>query len=83
MKPVAKNARRGAWKTTCGTGTLFFFLVIGCLRLHGKDAPLEELLTAEQVRQMPRELAARQNPVHLRGVVTFFDQKNYFRFHPG
>ncbi len=80
MKPVAKNARRGAWKTAGGTGALFFFLIAGCCRLLAKDAPLEELQTAEQVRQMPRELAARQNPVHLRGVVTFFDQKNYFRF---
>jgi PAS domain S-box-containing protein len=80
MKLVAKNARRGAWKTACSASALFFFLNIGCLRLQAKDAPLEELQTAEQVRQMPREMAARQNPVHLRGVVTFFDQKNYFRF---
>ncbi len=80
MRLVPKQARRGAWKNACGTGALFLFLLIGCLRLHGKDTPLEELRTAEQVRQMPRELAARQNPVHLRGVVTFFDQKNYFRF---
>ena len=57
-----------------------FVLLLGCSSLPAKDVQLEELQTAQQVRQMPRELAARQNPVHLRGVVTFFDQKNFFRF---
>jgi len=83
MKLVAKQAGRGVRKNAGGTGVLLLCLLLGCLGLPAKDVkdvPLEELQTAQQVRQMPRELAARQNPVHLRGVVTFFDQKNFFRF---
>ena len=55
-------------------------LLAGCPGLQGKEAPLQELTTADQIRQLTREQAARQNPVRLHGVVTFFDQKNYFRF---
>jgi PAS domain S-box-containing protein len=80
MRLAAKQARLGVWKNAGGGGVLFLCLLLGCPSLPAKDVPLEELRTAQQVRQMPRELAARQNPVHLRGVVTFFDQKNYFRF---
>jgi PAS domain S-box-containing protein len=80
MRLVARQARLGVWKNAGGAGVLLFCLLLGCPRLPAKDVPLEELRTAQQVRQLPRELAARQNPVKLRGVVTFFDQKNYFRF---
>ncbi len=59
---------------------LLVFLLAGCPGLQGKEPPLQELTTAQQIRQLTREQAARQNPVRLRGVVTFFDQKNYFRF---
>jgi PAS domain S-box-containing protein len=80
MRLVARQTGLGGWKTAGGACVLLVGLLLGCPNLQGKDAPLEELRTADQVRQMPRELAARQNPVKLRGVVTFFDQKNYFRF---
>jgi hypothetical protein len=42
--------------------------------------PTEELRTADQVRRLTPEQAARQMPVHLRGVVTFFDENLYSRF---
>ncbi len=59
---------------------MLVFLLAGCLHLQGKDLPLQELRTAEQVRQLTPEQAAQQYPVRLRGVVTFFDQAHYFRF---
>jgi PAS domain S-box-containing protein len=80
MRLAAEQAGIGVWKTAICAVVLLFCIFFGCPRLQAKDVPLEELRTAEQVRQMPREQAARQNPVRLRGVVTFFDQKIYFRF---
>ena len=59
------------------TGLLFFLTVP---RLAGQDAPLSELQTAEQVRQLTPEQAARHYPVRLRGVLTFFDQGQFYRF---
>lgn len=49
-------------------------------RLAAQDAPLPELQTAEQVRQLTPEQAARHYPVRLRGVLTFFDQAQFYRF---
>ena len=59
------------------TGLLFFLTV---LHLAGQDAPLPELQTAEQVRRLTPEQAARHYPVRLRGVLTFFDQVQFYRF---
>ena len=59
------------------TGLLFFLTVP---RLAGQEAPLSELQTAEQVRQLTPEQAARHYPVRLRGVLTFFDQVQFYRF---
>ena len=59
------------------TGLLFFLTVP---RLAGQEAPLSELQTAEQVRQLTPEQAARHYPVRLRGVLTFFDQGQFYRF---
>jgi hypothetical protein len=59
------------------TGLLFFLTVP---RLAGQEAPLSELQTAEQVRQLAPEQAARHYPVRLRGVLTFFDQGQFYRF---
>jgi PAS domain S-box-containing protein len=74
-------AGTGAGKTAvCAAALVLLFLLGGGMRLQGKDAPLQEMRTAEEIRQLTREQATHQNPVHLRGVVTFFDQKNYFRF---
>ncbi len=79
MKRVAELAGTGRWKRTGAVALLFLFLPVGS-RLVAKNPPLEEFNTAEQIRQLTREQAALQNPVHLRGVVTFFDPKKYFRF---
>ena len=59
------------------TGLLFFLTVP---RLAGQETPLPELQTAEQVRQLTPEQAARHYPVRLRGVLTFFDQGQLYRF---
>lgn len=42
--------------------------------------PLPELRTAEQVRRLTTEQAARHYPVRLRGVVTFYNQSLFSRF---
>ena len=41
---------------------------------------LPELTTAAQVRNLPPEEAARHYPVHIRGMITFYDQKEFLRF---
>ncbi len=43
-------------------------------------APGEELRTADQVRRLTPEQAARKMPVHIRGVMSFFDENLYSRF---
>ncbi len=44
------------------------------------EMPLEELRSAEQVRRLTAEQAARHYPVRLRGVLTFFDDSQFYRF---
>jgi len=44
------------------------------------QAPAEELRTAEAVRALNTEQAPKQMPVHLRAVVTFFNESLYSRF---
>ena len=44
------------------------------------QAPPTELRTVASVRSLTVEQAQRQLPVHLRGVVTFFDENLYSRF---
>src|SRR5258708_13221784 len=80
MKLAAGQAKIGVWKSSGSVIALLVFLLAGCLRLHGEDSPLRELRTAEQIRQLTPEQAARRYPVRLRGVLTFFDQIHYFRF---
>jgi PAS domain S-box-containing protein len=80
VKIIAEPAGAGIWKTAVCASALLFFLPADCLRLQAKEAPLQEFQTAGQIRQLTREQAARQNPVRLQGVVTFFDQTNFFRF---
>jgi PAS domain S-box-containing protein len=80
MKRATEWVGACGWPAALRTAWLLFFLLANNLPLQGKNAPLVELHTAEQIRQLTREQAAHQNPVHLRGVVTFFDPKNYFRF---
>jgi len=80
MTLVTGRVETGVWKMASNTFAVLLFFLASCLRLQGKDVPLEELQTADQIRQLTQEQAARQYPVRLRGVVTFFDQNNYFRF---
>ncbi|MGD1087611.1 MAG: PAS domain-containing sensor histidine kinase [Verrucomicrobiota bacterium] len=80
MKLNIQHARLKVWSTVTNVIVLLLLLLTGCLRLQGKDVPLEELRTADQVRQLTPEQAARHYPVRLRGVVTFYDQNQFFRF---
>lgn len=48
--------------------------------LSGSAPALPELTNAAQIRSLPPKEASRHYPVHLRGVVTFFDQKEFLRF---
>jgi PAS domain S-box-containing protein len=59
---------------------LLIILGGGGLSSQGQNAPLEELHTAAQVRQLTSEQAARHYPVRLRGVMTFFDEAQFYRF---
>jgi len=82
MKPTIHStgvriASAGTCARTLLTGLLFSLAV---LRLAGQEAPLPELHTAEQVRQLTPEQAARHYPVRLRGVLTFFDESQFYRF---
>lgn len=49
------------------------------LSAMSEDAP-RELNTAESIRRLSAEQAARHYPVRLQGVLTFFDQPNFYRF---
>ena len=40
----------------------------------------EELQTAEQIRQLTSDQATNHYLVHIKGVVTFYDRTNFFRF---
>jgi len=80
MKLASGQAGVGARETAGSMIVLLVFLLAGCLHLQGKDLPPQELRTAEQIRQLTPEQAARRYPVRLRGVVTYFDQAHYFRF---
>ncbi|HTQ51852.1 MAG TPA: PAS domain-containing sensor histidine kinase [Candidatus Acidoferrales bacterium] len=46
----------------------------------GNDDSFEQLTNAEQIRLLSQTNAARHYPVKLRGVVTFFDEANFFQF---
>src|SRR5689334_1264519 len=80
MKLAAGQAGSGARETLRNAMVLLVFLLAGCLHLQGTDVPLAELQTAEQIRQLTPEQAARRYPVRLKGIVTFFDHSRYFRF---
>ena len=47
----------------------------GGLCVLGQGAPLRELRTAEEIRQLRPAEAEKHYPVHLRGTVTFFDER--------
>ncbi len=77
---MAKPAANGEGKAAACAFALLLLFLAGCPCLQAKEVPLQEFQTAGQIRQLTREQAARENPVRLQGVVTFFDQKNFFRF---
>jgi PAS domain S-box-containing protein len=56
---------------------LFFCLALRLPAQSRVEAPLQ---TAAQIRQLTPHQAAAHYPVHLRGVVTFFDRSQFFRF---
>ena len=62
---------------------LLLIFTFGWLRATAADTPLEEIQTAEQIRQMSSQQAELHYPVRLRGVVTFLDDRipmKTFRF---
>jgi len=54
------------------------FLLLSCLPAHAQN--LRELKTATEVRNLAPEEAAKRYPVHLRGVLTFWDPTQFLRF---
>jgi len=82
MKPIVHPTGLRIAGAATGTVTLLIGLLFSLTVSHlvGQDAALPELLTAEQVRQLTPEQAARHYPVRLRGVLTFFDQAQFYRF---
>jgi PAS domain S-box-containing protein len=59
---------------------LAFAFCLGTFRMHGEDRSLEELRTAQQIRRLTAEQATHHYPVHIQGVLTFFDQSQFLRF---
>ncbi len=59
---------------------LVAWLVLVSVRLPAQTAPTNILQTAAQIRQLTPEQAAVHYPVRVRGVLTFFDQNQFFRF---
>ncbi|MDB6111384.1 MAG: sensor signal transduction histidine kinase [Pedosphaera sp.] len=61
-------------------GILALVLFAGGFSGRAQDRALEELRTAKQIRQLTAEQATQHYPVHIQGVLTFFDQSQFFRF---
>src|SRR2546423_8619491 len=59
---------------------LGLLLLLAALSPSPAQPALPELRTAQEIRQLAAEQAARHYPVHLRGVVTFFDPAQFYRF---
>jgi PAS domain S-box-containing protein len=77
-KPSVAGARRARTVS-------WWWLLLAVLppALHGQPAPLPELTTAAQVRQLTPDQADRHFPVRLSGVMTVFEQRGpsaVFRF---
>jgi PAS domain S-box-containing protein len=69
-----------ARRRKCFLGLVFFLIIsLAAVAAFAAEEPLEELRTAEQVRKLTAEQAARHYPVHLRGVVTVFDLSLFSR----
>ncbi|MGH7951264.1 MAG: PAS domain-containing sensor histidine kinase [Limisphaerales bacterium] len=78
IRSAENEMRRAATSAAALLACLLLFITD--LRLCGQTVPLPELQTAEQIRQLTAAQAALHYPVRLRGVVTFFDQSQFFRF---
>lgn len=75
MKAVASIARQ-----LTQTFTLLACLAAVPLSLPAQTGFAAAFQTAEQIRQLSPAEAGRNYPVHLRGVVTYFSQNQYFHF---
>lgn len=80
MNASGKQSRSSAYKSASCVITLALLFFAQCACGEDTNAPLEELRTAQQVRQLTPEQATRHYPAKLRGVVTFFDQNQFYRF---
>jgi hypothetical protein len=84
MKDNCRKFKKIALASGCSPAPLLAALLIpvfwGCYPAAGQSPAVEELRTADQVRRLSAEQAARQMPVRLQGVVTFFDENLYSRF---
>ncbi len=60
--------------------SISLIVLLWSFAVRGQNNSVNELSTAEQVRQLTPAQAALHYPVRLRGVITFCDQKNYFYF---
>jgi PAS domain S-box-containing protein len=80
MNAGGEQTRWSVCTRVISASALWFFLFAQCRYVVAQNAPLEELRTADQVRQLTTEEAARHYPVKLRGEVTFYDQSQFYRF---
>jgi signal transduction histidine kinase len=56
------------------------FCLAGFLRLAGEPSWAEELQTVKAIRELPLAQTQQNIPAHLRGVVTFFDERLFSYF---
>ncbi len=83
MKWWWNNARRPAsGRSLSGAprAGLFGLLALALLARNPRSLGAAELQTATEVRTLSAAAAAEHQPVHLRGVVTFFDETLFSRF---
>jgi signal transduction histidine kinase len=63
------------WLTSLGGWVCWFLSTGDGVSLKAQVAPLPELRTAREIRQLSPAEAERHYPVHLRGTITFFDER--------
>ncbi|HWI58954.1 MAG TPA: hypothetical protein VNZ22_17135, partial [Bacillota bacterium] len=78
MKPNRPHREPSGLLRALLRGVLMVLLLLACRPVFAQ--PLPELHTAAEVRRLTTEQAERHYPVRLRGVITFFDQSQFFRF---
>src|SRR5947208_2672676 len=78
--PIHVGARNSVSPVVLSLLLLVCAACLGSFRVYGAEPPLEELRTAQQIRQLTVEQAAHHYPVHIQGVLTFYDQRQFLRF---